>query len=321
MSSPERLAGDGATLFLRCSAAAACRFIAIDEAHCISQWGHDFRPEYRQLGRLRRAVPRRQPPRLHGYRHGACARGHRRAARARDPLEYWSARSTGRTSSTASGALEPEAPVDGRPRSPPAARPASSTALTPGSRRAGGVARRVRGVRARARTTPAWPTRNVSVNQDAFLDEHADVVVATVAFGMGIDRVERPVRGPRGAPKSLEHYQQESGRAGRDGLEAECVLIYSGRGLPRSGASCWNATANGPTLDGRCFATWSGTQRASVPSPTPDRVLRRALWPRRLWGLRLLSGRARSADGAGDDSPGRSCRAWPGSDSDSEPRT
>ncbi|MFM8532846.1 MAG: RQC domain-containing protein, partial [Acidimicrobiia bacterium] len=65
-------------------------------------------------------------------------------------------------------------------------------------------------------------------NQDAFLNEEIDLVVATVAFGMGIDRSDVRFVIHDGAPQSLEHYQQESGRAGRDGLEAECVLIASG---------------------------------------------------------------------------------------------
>ena len=63
--------------------------------------------------------------------------------------------------------------------------------------------------------------------QEAFAKETLDVVVATVAFGMGIDRSNVRLVLHTGLPKSLEAYQQETGRAGRDGLAAECVLLYS----------------------------------------------------------------------------------------------
>ena len=177
---PERLVGDAAT-FLNLLSSRPISFIAIDEAHCISQWGHDFRPEYRQLARLRDRWPasastptRRRPPR-------ACAR-HRAQLGLRD-AESWSARSIGRIWSTACRAVVAETQIR-EVLERHAARRASSTASS--ARKSTPWRSGCRTAGARGRTTPGCG-RGAAPNQDAFLNEEIDLIVATVAFGMGID--------------------------------------------------------------------------------------------------------------------------------------
>ena len=223
--SPERLVGDGGSDFLTLLSSCGVSFVAIDEAHCVSQWGHDFRPEYRQLGRLRQLLPGAS---VHAYTATATARVRRDIASTlalEDPVEFV-------------GSFDrPNLLYRVLPR---AALKQQLLALFDRHRGEPGIIycmsrREVDSLAAwlTGLGTPALPYHaglsdaERRRNQDQFLNEDVDIIVATVAFGMGIDRSNVRFVAHVGSPRSLEHYQQESGRAGRDGLEAECVLISS----------------------------------------------------------------------------------------------
>jgi ATP-dependent DNA helicase RecQ len=221
-TAPERLFGTG---LLDSLAAVGVRRFAIDEAHCISQWGHDFRPEYRQLATLRERFPQAS---MHAFTATATPRVREDIVsqlQLRNPetlvgifdrpnLTYRVVPRTDKTGQT----LE----VLGRHAGE------ASIIYCISRRETEELAAKLTAAGLLAHPYHAGLEPNQRHRtQEAFAKETIDVVVATVAFGMGIDRSNVRLVLHTALPKSLEAYQQETGRAGRDGLAAECVLLYS----------------------------------------------------------------------------------------------
>jgi len=221
-TAPERLVNSG---LLDTLARVGVKRFAIDEAHCISHWGHDFRPEYRQLELLRERFPSAS---IHAFTATATPQVREDIARQlglRDPavligifdrpnLVYRVVPRADRIAQTLQilGRHRGEASIvyciSRKETERLAARLAAEGILAKPYHAGLDAAERHR-------------------TQEAFARETIDVVVATVAFGMGIDRSDVRLVLHTSLPKSLEAYQQETGRAGRDGLAAECVLLYS----------------------------------------------------------------------------------------------
>ena len=235
------------------------RRFAIDEAHCISHWGHDFRPEYRQLAVLRDRFPAAS---IHAYTATATPRVREdivRQLRLRD-------------AALLVGCFDrPNLIYRVLPKTDVRQQSAEAIARHAGeavivyclSRKdTEGLAAwlKSRGVNA-AHYHAGLETDERRRVQEAFANETLDVVVATVAFGMGIDRSNVRCVAHTSLPKSIEHYQQETGRAGRDGLEAECVLFYSAGDLMR-----WKAILEKPRKDDDDEAE----DEASVRQPAVD---------------------------------------------------
>jgi ATP-dependent DNA helicase RecQ len=201
------------------------RAFAIDEAHCISHWGHDFRPEYRQLAELKSRFPQTS---IHAYTATATERVRADIAtqlRLNNPVLLVG------TFDRPNLIYRVVPRIDARAQALEVLRrhPGKAAIVYCISRNdTEAMAAFLQANRLRAAYYHAgMEADDRRRTQDAFASEEIDVVAATVAFGMGIDRSDVRCVIHAAMPKSVEHYQQETGRAGRDGLVAECVLLYS----------------------------------------------------------------------------------------------